>query len=92
MSSPVRPKGFGPNFRPNMPQIWPTNKNFQKIKKKKKKNAQGFTQTIQIKPLMPSLEHPKGFRSTRVQEQVPRTQKSKFSKNEKSTPSDSLKL
>ena len=56
------------------------------------KNAQGFTQTIQIKPLMPSLEHPKGFRSTRVQEQVPRTQKSKFSKNEKSTPSDSLKL
>ena len=64
----------------------------KKIKKKKKKNAQGFTQTVQIKPLMPSLEHPKGFRSTRVQEQVPRTQKSKFSKNEKSTPSDSLKL
>ena len=41
-SSPVRREGFGPNFRPNMPQIRFKNKSFQKMKNR----PQAFTQAI----------------------------------------------
>ena len=63
----VRHKSFGSNFRPNMPQIWPTNQNFQTIKK----HLWAFTHTITIHTKKTKSDHKCLFQcSLKILEQI----------------------